>query len=189
MSILDGPFQDRATMQNAAEFAQRMMQEALPELDEESRRLLEITSDGTTLADALGITREQRNALLEMGCRLIQVGQLDKAADVLLRLNQLDPYDERVNYSLGVLCQTRGELFKAAQMYLQFLALDATNPTGYLRLGECLLAAKEYDEAYSAFDMAKEFAQEGKGEPGNLQEALKMLEIPEIAAAGQRLKH
>lgn len=189
MSILDGPFKDRETMQGAAEFAQRMTQEALPELDEQSRHLLEVTSDGTTLATALGITKEQRAALLDMGCRLIQLGQLDKATDVLLRLNQLDPYDERVNYSLGVICQARGELHKAAQMYLQFLALDATNPMGYLRLGECLLAAKEYDEAYSAFDTAKEFAQEGKGQPGNLEEALKMLEIPEIAAAGQRLKH
>ena len=80
-------------------------------------------------------------------------------------------------------CQTRGELNKAAQMYLQFLGLDATNPMGYLRLGECLLAAKEFSEAQAAFLTAKEFAEEGKGQPGNLEEALKLLAIPEIAAA------
>jgi tetratricopeptide (TPR) repeat protein len=184
MSILDGPFTDKETMQGAIAFAQTMTREMLPDLDEDTRRIIELTADGSSLGDALGITKEQKAALLDMGCRLIQVQQLEKATDVLMRLNQLDPLEERAMYALGVVCQMRGEWHKAAQMYLQFLALDATNPIGYLRLGECLLAAKEFAEAHAAFSTAKEFAEEGKGQPGNAEEARRMLEIPEIAAAG-----
>jgi tetratricopeptide (TPR) repeat protein len=185
MSILDGPFKDQAALEGAVEFAQRVIQNTLPNLDEDTRSIIEATKDGRSLGDVLGITKEQKAALLDFGCRLIQVGQLDKATDVLLRLNQLDPLEERAMYALGVICQTRGELNKAAQMYLQFLALDATNPIGYLRLGECLIAAKEFDEAYAAIITAHDFAQEGKGQPGNLKEALKLLEVPEIAAIAQ----
>lgn len=183
MSILEGPFSNKQAMTDAAVFANDMISNALPDLDERSRELIEATKDGTTLGTVLGITKEQKAALLDLGCRLLQVGQTDKAVDVLMRLNQYDPYEERAYYALGVACQTRGELSKAAQMYLQFLGLDATNPMGYLRLGECLLAAKEFSEAQAAFLTAKEFAEEGKGQPGNLEEALKLLAIPEIAAA------
>jgi Flp pilus assembly protein TadD len=157
-------------------------------LDERSRHLIDVTRDGLALGDVLGVSKEQKTALLDLGCRLLQLGQTDKAVDVLMRLNQLDPLEERAMYALGVACQTRGELQKAAQMYLQFLALDATNPMGYLRLGECLLAAKEYAEAHAAFLSASEFAQQGKGQPGNLQEALRMLAVPEVAAAGAATK-
>ncbi len=183
MSILEGPFSNKQSLTDAAVFANEMIANMLPSLDEPSRNLIEATKDGSTLGDVLGITKEQKAALLDLGCRLLQVGETDKAVDVLMRLIQLDPLQERAFYALGVACQTRGELNKAAQMYLQFLALDATNPMGYLRLGECLLGAQEYSEAQAALLMAKEFAEEGKGEPGNLQQALKLLAIPEIASA------
>lgn len=188
MSILDGPFADQQALQDAIGFADDMVKRALPNLDEKSRKLIELTRDGLALGDVLGITREQKAALLDLGCRLLQLGETDKAFDVLLRLNQLDPLEERAIYALGVACQTRGDVQKAAQMYLQFLALDATNPMGYLRLGECLLAAREYREAFAAFETASEFARQGKGQPGNLQEALRMLAVPEVAAAGAAVK-
>lgn len=183
MSILEGPFSNKQALQDAAVFANDVIAGTLPSLDEASRNLIEATKDGSTLGEVLGITKEQKAALLDLGCRLLQVGETDKAVDVLMRLIQLDPLEERAFYALGVACQTRGELSKAAQMYLQFLGLDATNPMGYLRLGECLLAAKEFSEAQAAFLTAKEFAEEGKGQPGNLEEAVRMLAIPEIASA------
>ncbi|MDC9823020.1 hypothetical protein PRN20_04690 [Devosia sp. ZB163] len=183
MSILDGPFSNKDTLRDATVFANDVIARTLPHLDEKTRDLMEATKDGRSLGDVLGITKEQKVALLDLGCRLLQVGETDKAVDVLMRLNQLDPLEERALYALGVACQTRGELEKAAQMYLQFLALDATNPMGYLRLGECLLAAKEFSEAQAALLTAKEFAQEGKGQPGNLEEAVRLLAIPEVASA------
>ena len=183
MSILDNPFGDAETQKGAMLFAARMTAEALPNLDEGTRRILELTADGTFLGDALGVTKEQKAAMLDMGCRLIQVGELEKASDVLLRLNQLDPLMEGALYALGVICQTRGELQKAAFMYTQFLALDATNPMGYLRVGECLIQAGEFVEAKATLELARTFAADGKGQPGNLAEAKTLLALPDVASA------
>lgn len=188
MSILDGAFNDTKTMQGAMQFAQTVLDDAMPQLDEKTRHIIELTSDGSSLGDALGITKQQRSALFDLGSRLLQVGETQKAFDVLMRLNQLDPLDERAYYGLGVACQTQGELQKAAKMYMMFLALDATNPLGYLRLGECLLQAQEYSEAYVSFEAARNFAAEGLGGADVLQEALTMLAVPEIAAAGTQSK-
>lgn len=170
-------------MEGAVHYTQRLVAEMAPELEEGARQLLEATRDGLSLGDVLGVSKEQKQALLDLGCGLAQAGQLEKACDVLLRLVQLDPLEERAIYALGTVCQTRGELHKAAQLYLQFLALDATNPIGYLRLGECLLAAKEFAQARAAILTARDLAEDGKGHPGNLEEAVRLLEVPEIANA------
>ncbi|MBC8130164.1 MAG: hypothetical protein H7Y08_07555 [Rhizobiaceae bacterium] len=185
MSILNSAYTDKALMEGAMVYAAEKVTEMLPNLDEKSRRLIELTADGTTLGDALGITKAQKQALLDTGCRLIQVGELEKATDILLRLNQLDPLDERSLYALGTICQLRGELEKAAALYIQFLAQDATNPLGYLRLGECLMAAREYDDAYGALHAARVFAAEGKGQPGTLEEVERLMAVPEIAAVAE----
>ena len=183
MSILDGQFSNKEEMEGAMAFAQTMLADAMPNLDPGMRGLIEATQDGASLGDVLGITKDQKQALLDYGCGLIQSGEMEKAADVLLQLSALDPLEERAKYALGVICQLRGELHKAAQLYLQFLALDATNPLGYLRLGECLMSAREYAEARSAFEMAQGLAADGHGQPGNREEAEKMLSMPEIASA------
>lgn len=183
MSILDGMFNDEKQIRQTSEYAQNVIKEILPHLGDDIRDVLEATKDGSSLADVFGIDKEHLAALLDLGCSLLQAGETQKGIDVLVRLNQLDPLDERAYYALGVACQTRGELHKAAHFYLQFLALDATNPMGYLRLGECLLAAREFPEALSALSVAKSLAEDGKGEPGHLEEAERMLAIPELAAA------
>lgn len=188
MSILKGAFSDAEAGKGTMEFAARMLEKMLPKLDENARRIVESMGRTGSLGDALGVTDEQKAALLDLGCRLIQYGKPDDAFAILLRLVQLDPLEERAAYALGVVFQLRGELRKAAQMFMYFLTLDATNPTGYLRLGECLLRAREYGEAYNAFMTAKELADEGKGQPGNSAEAARMLALPEMIAAGG-LKH
>lgn len=182
MSILDGIFSDRKTMEGALVVAQKMVADMVPDLDEDARRVIELTGDGSTLGDVLGITKEQKGALLDLGCRLLQLGETDKAMDVLLRLSQLDPYEERAYYALGVGAQSQGRLQPAAQMYLQFLALDATNPMGYLRLGECLLSAKEFTEARESFEAAKDLAEKGHGLPEHIGEARRMLELLDSTA-------
>ena len=183
MSILKGLFSRADTADDAMELAARLLEKSIPELDANTRRIVERLGSAATLGDAIGITDEQRGALLDLGCRLVQFGKLDDAFAILLRLVQLDPLDERATYALGVIFQLRGELQKAAQMYLYFLALDATNPAGYLRLGECLLRAGEHEEACKAFRTARDFAKEGKGQPGDAAEAARMLELPEMVTA------
>lgn len=183
MSILDGMFKDEQTIRKTSDYAQSIIKEILPHLGDDIKDVIEATIDGSTLADVFGIDKEHLGALLDLGCSLLQAGETRKGIDVLTRLHQFDPLEERAYYALGVAYQTQGELPKAAHFYLQFLALDATNPMGYLRLGECLLAAQEHAEALSAFSVAESLAVDGKGEAGHLEEARRMLAIPEIEAA------
>jgi len=185
MSILDGPFRDREHMQATLSMAGTAKARLLPllELTEDQRRLLDVEAEGRSRADMLGITKEQRDALLNVGCRFLQTGELQKAREVLSGLYQLEPLDERPLYALGATYQMEGNLPLAAHFYIQFLGLNATNPEGYLRLGECLMAAGEIDEARSAFTSAKTFAESGKGRPGNAAEALRNLALLDGAVA------
>src|SRR5690606_40771579 len=88
-----------------------------------------------------------KEALLQLGCRFMLSNDLEQASNIFLTLALLDPLEERAQYGLGVVEQTRGDLPKAAQFFLQFILLNATDPKGYLRLGECLRGANEKEEA------------------------------------------
>ena len=69
----------------------------------------------------------------------------------------------------------QGDYSVAAKMFVQFLALDATNPEGFLRLGECFYAAKELKDAKGCFEIALGECERGKGTPATLAHAKKML--------------
>ncbi len=166
--------------QDSAGFAERVIGHMLPELDADVRALIEASRGGLAPGDIVGVTRDQKEALLDLGCRLAQLERLDDAAVVLLRLVQLDPLEERALYALGVVCQLRGEPEKAVRLHLQFLALDATNPLGYLRLGECLLAAGDHPQAHDAFLAAKAMAKADPAHAGALAEARARLALPQF---------
>lgn len=180
MSILDQAITDMKAAQDGAGFAERMIGQMLPELDAGVREMIEGCREGQAPGEVLGFTRDQKEALLDLGCRLTQLERLDDAAAVLLRLVQLDPLEERALYALGVVCQLRAEPAKAVRLYLQFLALDATNPLGYLRLGECLLAAGEYPQARDAFLTAQAMAEGDPAHAGSLAEARSRLSLPQF---------
>lgn len=189
MSILDQAISDMKAAQDSAGFAERVIGHMLPELDADVRALIEASRGGLASGDIVGVTRDQKEALLDLGCRLAQLERLDDAAAVLLRLVQLDPLEERALYALGVVCQLRGEPEKAVRLHLQFLALDATNPLGYLRLGECLLAAGDHPQAHDAFLAAKAMAEGDPAHAGALAEARARLALPQfetMAADAQR---
>lgn len=180
MSILDQAISDMKAAQDSAGFAERVIGHMLPELDADVRALIEASRGGLAPGDVVGVTRDQKEALLDLGCRLAQLERLDDAAAVLLRLVQLDPLEERALYALGVVCQLRGEPEKAVRLHLQFLALDATNPLGYLRLGECLLAAGDHPQAHDAFLAARAMAEADPAHAGALAEARARLALPQF---------
>lgn len=180
MSILDQAINDMKAAQESAGFAEQMIGRMLPALDENVREILEASRGGLAPGDVVGVTRDQKEALLDLGCRLTQLERLDDAAAVLLRLVQFDPLEERALYALGVVCQLRGEPEKAVRLYLQFLALDATNPLGYLRLGECLLAAGDHPQAHDAFLSARAVAEGDPAHAGALAQARSRLALPQF---------
>jgi tetratricopeptide (TPR) repeat protein len=177
MSIIDSPFRSQEEMLKAMEVAGPMIDEAFArrKFTPVQKKALELMREGLSLADIFDLTPEQRNAIFVTGCKLLKVGDTKRARDILFTLLQLEPGDERVIYALGACFQAEGKLDAAARLYLFFLARDATNPEGYLRLGECLVAAKELENARQAFVAAAGEAERGNGSPRALAYARRML--------------
>jgi tetratricopeptide (TPR) repeat protein len=184
MSILDGMPKDEAELRRAIAFAVPIVEGAVREmkLPERILSVLDELKDGLSLADIMGITKEQRDGLLAHGMRLLQLGEIAKAREVLIPLQQLEPMDERTIYALATSYQLEGNYSIAGKLYVYFLALDATNPEGHLRLGECFLGAKEYDNAEESFDLALAFAKDA-GDAACIAHATKMLEMTRTARA------
>jgi tetratricopeptide (TPR) repeat protein len=111
-----------------------------PEIADRFERFL----GGETLGTALGLETAHRDAIVAQGLQYLRVGRLDDAHDWLSFALAAEPLDERALYGLGVVAQLRGDLKTAAHCFVQFQALDATNPEGLLRLGECLYANREF---------------------------------------------
>lgn len=173
MTILNGFFPKEGDMREIVEGSNELTSalfESVP-LTERQESIVEYLRQGLTLGNILGITPKDMNALIAQALRFIEAGRRDKARDVLLRCHQLDPLEARAVYVIGTTYQMDGDLERAAHFYMHFLALDATNPDGYLRLAECLMAAGEIDNARDAVGAAAGFARQGKGRPEALAHA------------------
>ncbi|WP_375453309.1 tetratricopeptide repeat protein [uncultured Methylobacterium sp.] len=120
-----------------------------------ARSIIDAMKGGLSLADIAKISKEERDALLVQGIRQMQSGDVAGAQNTLTTLHYLEPLDERVIYALATTYQTQGNYAAAGKLYVTFVALDATNPDGYLRLGECFLAATEFDRARACFEVGK----------------------------------
>lgn len=165
MSILDGMPSSRFNLTEMMGIIGPIIEEQLNELEltPRQRSIVELQKKGLSLADILDITQEQRDVLFVKGCTLIQAGKIQQGRDDMILLLRLEPLEARAIYALGVTYQVEGNISLAAKHFVQFLALDATNAEGYLRLGECLMAAGEYDEAADCFDIAKKECDRGNG--------------------------
>lgn len=171
MSVLDGFLPADLKAEELLAAIQKGVGDARAQLGPEAAHLLEQMSEGASFADTLGFGCEHKEALFQLGCRFMLASDLDQAADVFLALALLDPLEERAHYGLGVVEQERGNFAGAIPFYLQFLVMDATSPKGYLRLGECLAAADELEEARYAFLMARQLAEQGHGDGTELSDA------------------
>ena len=118
----------------------------------------ELIRQGHAPADILGLTKAHRDAIMMLGYRAMQAGNVQKARDV------------------------------AAKLFVQYLALDATCAKGHLRLGECFLTAQELERAASCFRVAEAEAERGNGDDNTRRRAEKLLAICEeriATASGQ----
>ncbi len=162
MSILDG-LPTPKQVQDAMKIAAPMMDQLLTDLPPKEQSIIDLMKKGLPLADIFALTKQQRDAMFLKGCRMIQVGLTQKARDWLTVVHTLDPLDQRVIYAIASTYQLEGDVGTAAKLYIQFLALNATNAEGYLRLGECFLAAGEFDKAQASFGFAKVQCERGCG--------------------------
>ena len=168
MAILDGLPRDGAEMRQALGMADALVRRLVQQkrLTPGQKRLMDLLNEGVSMAAIAGITRAELDGLLAAGGRQLQAGDHEAAQGTLSGLLSLDPTNEKAAYLLGVSCQAQGAYELAGQFYIQFLAFDATNPQGYLRLGECFAANGEPEGARGCFEAAKLMgADDGKADP------------------------
>jgi tetratricopeptide (TPR) repeat protein len=175
MSILDGPSKDAMDMANRLFDPVVSTAIATLRLTPLQKRGLEALKKGIPLGAVLKITPEQRDAMLIRGSDLLRAGHFDAARGVLIAAFATHPYDARIIYALALTYQLSGEIEKAAKLFLVFVALEALNPEGHLRLGECLLNAREYDKAREFFFVASRLGAKGRGSAKSREHAARML--------------
>jgi tetratricopeptide (TPR) repeat protein len=177
MSIVDGMPSSLAELQERLEFAVPIVRKVIDAMDlpPEAKAIMEQVQKGRPLADIYGLTQEERDAMFVRGCQLLQAGEVEKARDWFIFLHQLDPLDERLIYAIATIHQTQGDFSYAAKLYVHFIAFDATNPEGHLRLAECFLSAREYDLAIEHFQIAKTMCDRGYGNAAAAELAVRML--------------
>lgn len=185
MSILDGFPKNEQEFNEVLRLASKIVEPAFAtaKLNARDSSIFDLLKEGLSFADICQITKEERDALLARGCQQLQVGDVQAAQDTLTMLIQLEPSDERVIYALAATFQAQANYPTAGKLYVQFLSLDATNPDGYLRLGECFLANREQDGARACFETAKILLGRGKGRPDRIAYADRMIKVLEAQAA------
>ncbi len=77
-----------------------------------------------TLAQELGITRDQAEALIGRAFDLVDASDLDGAAELFTGLLMLNPGDAAVHAALGAVLHQQGKLQAAEQAYDEALRLD-----------------------------------------------------------------
>ena len=157
-----------------------------PDISPRMKSIIELMGEGMSLAQILDISTPQLDALFIEGTRLIQAGETRKARDLLTGLYQLDPLTARTIYALALTVQLEGEHEKAGKLYIQFLALDATNVEGYLRLGECFLANGEVQHAIDSFGTAINLAKAGHGTAAHIEHAKRMGDVAKARLASPK---
>ena len=185
MSILDGLPKSAAEYEAAGAVAEPMIKAALEKLNlsERAKSAIDLVKQGLSLANVLGITEKERDALFLLACRTFQFGEIAKARDILINLHVLEPLDARVLYVLASTYQAEGNVNAAGKLYVHFLALDATNTDGFLRLGECFLANKEFQQAIDTFKIALGQAEQ-TGNAKSVAYAKQMIELSESQRKG-----
>lgn len=139
------------------------------------RSVVDLLKEGLSLADIYQISPDERAAVLLLACRHLQAGDHKTAKPLLTQLAILEPTDSRVLYALAVAHQSSGDPVLAGKLYLHVVALDATNPEAYLRLGECFLAERDIEAARGCFEGGKILAKGGHGTAEQVAHADKML--------------
>jgi tetratricopeptide (TPR) repeat protein len=139
-------------IQEGLKQATGMIDDLLAGPDFQGKKILELQGKGMTLSEIFGISDIHLEAAFFQATQFLQAGRVRKAREILYRLVRLQPMDERFTYGLAATFQFAGEYRTAGRLYGVYLSMNAECVQGRLRLGECLLAEREYGAAMEMFD-------------------------------------
>ncbi len=186
MSILDLGYETKEDFAAALEMANPYFDKMVAELGLANDAIMQSIRDGISPHIAMDLSDDHLDALFAVGIQTMQAGDVAQAQVVFDKLTKLKSYDYRFWYALGTTYQAQGTVDMAARCYIVSLGFQATDVDGYLRLGECLLSAKETAEALEVYQIAAALCDDGHGTPDAHEVALRMITHTEdlLASAG-----
>ncbi len=117
-----------------------------------------VLDSGGSIGSVLGLGPEHVAAFVQIGADHLAKGRADDALNAFGFAAMIDPMDHRAYFGLASVMQAKGDFKTAAQNYVMAMTLEPHFPFGYLRLGECHMAAKEFARAKECFETAKKIA-------------------------------
>jgi Flp pilus assembly protein TadD len=120
---------------------------------------------GVTPADIRGMTEEELEAVYAEACDRIEAEEFSQALDLTVFLVTHQPWDRRFHFVFALCLQHLGDYESAARHYSQAYTLDATDAGCAYRIGECLEALGQMEEAREAYKAALDLSFGGQGLP------------------------
>lgn len=180
MSILNFGFTSPGEFKKHIKAAAPLMEKYLEDAGLIDAEWVKLLKSDCAPKDIFGLDDGEMDALFQFGYQALEGGDFKSAELVFSKLCQLDSLDARFHFAMGATLQLQGHFGPAAKLYLIALSLKATWVDIYIRLGECLLAAGEFEQADGVLSVAEVLIDEGFG-----SEALKaQLERLLVRASG-----
>jgi len=148
-----------------------LLQELLKNLDPLPDDLPAIQSTrekGLTLTDLCSVPPQEQEAFFEIACQLCDADYFQHAAVIALQLVVHQPNDCRFAFLAGSCMQRLGFFHTGGRFYQQTFSLRKV-PVAMYRLGECLAALGEKEEALKAFNTTFDMCR-GREELRHLQD-------------------
>ncbi|MEM9785843.1 MAG: hypothetical protein AAF801_05040 [Pseudomonadota bacterium] len=164
MSLLDLEYDDPNSLVDDIKEMMPIMDAVIEDVGLTNDAAMQSLRAGVSPHIALGLSADHLDAIFASGLNYMRSGEVVMAQTVFVKLVTLKEFDHRFWYALGATLQIQGQLAEATRAYLMSLSLRATDVDGYLRLGECLLAAGEFENALGSFETAVALCDDGHGQ-------------------------
>ncbi len=121
-------------------------------------------------------TPQQLEAVYDTACRLCDEDNFRFASALALHLAAYKPGDPRFTFLAGTCMQRLGMPSSAARFFCFSLVNGGDHPAALFRLGECLLAVGDTENADRAFDVALDVARDVEGAEELQREAQRLMD-------------
>lgn len=107
------------------------------------------------LAAELNLNPDDPDVMVAMASMFLQVDELDRAGQCLLRATDLDFGHASAHYYLGICCALRERYDDAAELFLHTLDIDENRLDAMIALAKIYIALGRYDDAADTIETAK----------------------------------
>lgn len=126
------------------------------------RQLEKLATGQATLAETVGLSREQLYEIAQQGYRLLNSGKLEEARQIYAGLVAADPFDSVFHCHLGAVLWRMGDTARAFEEYDAALRFNIANVDALAGRGELYLAKGEAKKGIADLRAALEKDPESK---------------------------